>query len=154
MDEYGRYLPALNRFPSAKDNMGFKALADYIHNKGLKFGIHIMRGIPKFAVENKLPIKGTNDITADQIYSTEDQCKWLQDNYTILADKPGAQEYYNSLFELYADWGVDFVKVDDLSAPIYHGGEVELIRNAIDHCGRPIVLSTSPVQLPLMRPNM
>lgn len=148
IDEYGRYLPAVNRFPSAKDGKGFKELADYIHGKGLKFGIHIMRGIPKEAVENKLPIKGTDGITADQIYSTELQCQWLRDNYTIVADKPGAQEYYNSIFDMYADWGVDFIKIDDLSRP-YHQGEIELIRNAIDNCGRPIVLSTSPGETPI-----
>lgn len=149
LDEYGRYMPAVNRFPSAADGKGFKALADYVHSKGLKFGIHIMRGVPKVAVENKLPIKGTNGITADQIYTTENQCRWLKDNYTIVADKPGAQEYYNSIFELYASWGVDFVKIDDLSAPIYHAGEVELIRKAIDNCGRPMVLSTSPGATPV-----
>ncbi len=149
LDEFGRYLPALNRFPSAAGDKGFKELADYIHGKGLKFGIHIMRGVPKAAVEKKLPVKGTDGITADQIYSPEDQCKWLGDNYTIVADRPGAQEYYNSIFELYAGWGVDFIKVDDLSAPIYHKDEIELIRNAIDHCGRPIVLSTSPGETPI-----
>jgi hypothetical protein len=101
------------------------------------------------AVENKLHVKGAKGITADQIYSTENQCKWLRDNYTILADKPGAQEYYNSLFDMYAEWGVDFVKIDDLSAPIYHASEIELIRNAIEQCGRPIVLSTSPGPTPL-----
>ncbi|MFI0430581.1 glycoside hydrolase family 27 protein [Mariniflexile sp. HMF6888] len=149
MDEYGRYMPAVNKFPSAKNGDGFKDLADYVHSKGLKFGIHIMRGIPKTAVENKLPIKGTNGITADQIYSTENQCKWLKDNYTIVANKPGAQEYYNSIFELYASWGVDFIKIDDLSAPIYHKDEIELIRKAIDNCGRNIVLSTSPGETPV-----
>ena len=148
MDEYGRYLPAQNRFPSATKEDGFKALADYIHSKGLKFGIHIMRGIPKEAVKNKLPIKGTDGITADQIYTIENQCKWLKDNFTIVADKPGAQEYYNSIFELYAEWGVDFIKIDDLSAPIYHEKEIELIRNAIDNSGRAIVLSTSPGATP------
>jgi len=149
IDEYGRYLPATNRFPSTGDGAGFKELADYVHKKGLKFGIHIMRGIPKVAVENKLPIKGSDGITADQIYSTENQCKWLKDNYTIIASRAGAQEYYNSIFELYAEWGVDFIKIDDLSAPIYHKEEVELIRNAIDHCGRPMVLSTSPGPTPV-----
>ncbi len=148
MDEYGRYQPAINRFPSAKEGKGFKILADYVHSKGLKFGIHIMRGIPKEAVTKKLPVKGTNGITADQIYSTELQCKWLKDNYTIVADKPGAQEYYNSIMELYASWGVDFIKVDDLSRP-YHLGEIELIRKAIDKCGRPIVFSTSPGETPI-----
>ncbi len=148
IDEYGRYLPAVNRFPSAANGKGFQELANYIHNKDLKFGIHIMRGIPKVAVENKLPVKGTDGITADQIYSTELQCPWLRDNYTIVADKTGAQEYYNSIFDMYADWGVDFVKVDDLSRP-YHQSEIELIRNAIDQCGRPIVLSTSPGETPI-----
>lgn len=148
IDEYGRYQPAVNRFPSAENGKGFKTLADYVHAKGLKFGIHIMRGIPKVAVENKLPILGTDGITADQIYSAELQCPWLKDNYTIVADKPGAQEYYNSIFNMYAGWGVDFVKVDDLSRP-YHKAEIELIRNAIDQCGRPIVLSTSPGATPI-----
>jgi alpha-galactosidase len=153
IDKFGRYQPAVNRFPSANNEKGFKELANYIHKKGLKFGIHIMRGVPKLAVENKLPIKGTNGITADQIYSTENQCKWLRDNYTIDANKPGAQEYYNSIFELYANWGVDFIKIDDLSAPIYHKDEIELIRKAIDKCGRPIVLSTSPGETPIADAN-
>ena len=148
MDEYGRYLPYAGRFPSAADGKGFKALADYVHTKGLKFGIHIMRGIPVEAVKRKLPIKDANGVTADQIYTTNLQCPWLRDNYTILADKPGAQEYYNSILDLYASWGVDFIKVDDLSRP-YHQGEIELIRKAIDRTGRPIVLSTSPGETPV-----
>ncbi|SER60812.1 glycoside hydrolase family 27 protein [Pedobacter rhizosphaerae] len=152
MDEYGRYLPYDGRFPSAPGGKGFKALADYVHNKGLKFGIHIMRGIPVEAVKRKLPIKGTQGITADQIYTTDLQCKWLRDNYTIVADKPGAQEYYNSILELYASWGVDFIKVDDLSRP-YHKGEIELIRKAIDRTGRKIILSTSPGETPVADAN-
>lgn len=149
LDEYGRYQPAVNRFPSAKDGKGFKELADYVHKKGLKFGIHIMRGIPKEAVAKKLPIKGTNGITADKIYTDSIQCTWLRDNYTIL-DMPGAQEYYNSIFELYASWGVDFIKIDDLSRP-YHQTEIEMIRKAIDKSGRKIVLSTSPGETPVAK---
>lgn len=147
IDKFGRFLPALNRFPSAANGKGFKDLAKYIHNKGLKFGIHIMRGIPTIAVKQKMPILGTK-YTADQIYSTDLQCKWLTDNYTIDATKPGSQEYYNSLMALYAGWGVDFIKVDDLSRP-YHQAEIELIRKAIDKTGRKIVLSTSPGETPL-----
>lgn len=149
LDEYGRYQPAVNRFPSAKDGKGFKELADYVHKKGMKFGIHIMRGIPKEAVAKKLPIKGTNGITADKIYTDSIQCTWLRDNYTIL-DVPGAQEYYNSIFELYASWGVDFIKIDDLSRP-YHQTEIEMIRKAIDKSGRKIVLSTSPGETPVAK---
>lgn len=147
-DEYGRYIPSPTRFPSSANGNGFKPLSDYVHNLGLKFGIHIMRGVPKVAINNKLPIKGTDGITADQIYSTAYECTWLQDNYTIDASKAGAQEYYNSIFELYAEWGVDYVKIDDLSRP-YHDKEIELIRNAIDNCGRPMVLSMSPGATPL-----
>ena len=147
-DEYGRYTPALNRFPSAANGVGFKALADYVHGLGLKFGIHIMRGLPKIAAEKKLPVKGTNGITCDMIASNDSACTWLRDNYKVDYRKPGAQEYYNSIFDLYAQWGVDFVKVDDLSRP-YHTAEIEMIRHAIDQCGRPIVLSISPGETPL-----
>ena len=98
--------------------------------------------------EDLLNLSPKNDITADQVYSTALQCEWLRDNFTVLADKPGAQEYYDSIFELYAQWGVDFIKIDDLSRP-YHEDEINLIRNAIDKCGRKIVLSTSPGETPI-----
>jgi hypothetical protein len=140
MDEYGRYLPAMNRFPSSANGKGFKPIADYIHSKGLKFGIHMMRGIPLIAVNRNTPILGTN-IKAQDIYTPEGQCRWLKDNYTVDSKKEGAQAYYNSLFQLYASWGLDFVKVDDLAG---HLPEIEMVRKAIDNCGRPIVLSISP----------
>ena len=148
LDQYGRFVPAPNRFPSAAGGRGFKPLADYLHAQGLKFGIHLMRGVPVQAVQRKLPIKGAAGRTAADIYSPQGQCRWLHDMYTVVADRPGAQQYYNSLFELYASWGVDFVKVDDLSEP-YHAGEIELIRRAIDRTGRRMVLSLSPGETPL-----
>jgi hypothetical protein len=148
MDDYGRFIPSEARFPSSAYGKGFKPLADYIHSKGLKFGIHIMRGIPKMAVEKNTLILGTNIHAAD-ICNTDLLCKWLADMYTVDATKTGAQEYYNSLFSLYASWGLDFVKVDDLSRP-YHQDEIELIRRAIDKTGRPIVLSTSPGETPIV----
>ena len=147
MDNYGRLLPAVNRFPSSADGEGFKPLADYIHSRGLKFGIHIMRGIPKLAVEKNTLVSGSN-VRAKDIYNTDVLCLWLGDMYSVDSSKPGAQEYYNSLFNLYASWGVDFIKVDDLSRP-YHKDEIEMIRKAIDSCGRPIVLSTSPGETPI-----
>ena len=142
MDEYGRLLPAENRFPSSKNGNGFKAVGDYLHQKNMKFGIHIMRGIARQAVKANTPIKGAEYYAAD-IAKKIDTCKWNNNMYGVDPTKPGAQEYYNSLFDLYADWGVDFVKVDDISAPTYHAKEIELIRNAIDQCGRPMVLSLS-----------
>lgn len=147
MDEYGRLTPATNKFPSAANGMGFKPLADYIHSKGLKFGIHLMRGIPVEAVKKNTPVMGTK-FSARDIFSEELQCDWLRDMYTVVAEKPGAQEYYNSLFKMYAAWEVDYVKIDNLSRP-YHQKEIELIRNAIDNCGREMVFSTSPGATPV-----
>lgn len=153
MDEYGRLLPAENRFPSAAGGKGFRPIADQIHAKGLKFGIHIMRGIPRQAVHADTPVKGT-EFTAKDIAHPYSRCCWNTDMYGLDATKPGAQEYYDSLLELYASWGVDFIKVDDICVKYdrpgdertleYGKDEIELLRHAIDRCGREIVLSLSP----------
>lgn len=144
MDEFGRLLPATNRFPSAMNGIGFKSLGDYVHAKGLKFGIHLMRGIPRQAVRENTLVKGTN-FRARDIANTNSICEWNPDMFGVDMTKPGAQAYYDSVFELIASWGVDYVKVDDLSRP-YHANEkeVEAIRKAIDRTGRPMVLSLSP----------
>ena len=147
MDEYGRLMPAVTRFPSATDSKGFKPLSDYVHSLGLKFGIHILRGIPKQAIRENVKIKGT-DIGAAQIADFGSVCEWNGDMCGIDMAREGAQEYYNSIFELYAEWGVDFVKVDDIARP-YHKSEVEAVRKAIENSGRDIVLSLSPGAAPL-----
>lgn len=144
MDEWGRLLPAENRFPSAMGGEGFKPLANYVHSLGLKFGIHLMRGIPRLAVERNLPVKGTN-VRAQDIANKSSICPWNPDMYGVDMSKPGAQDYYDSVFALIASWGVDYVKVDDISRPYHdHEKEIEAIRKAIDRTGRPIVLSLSP----------
>lgn len=152
MDEYARLMPAVNRFPSAEGGKGFKPLGEKIHDLGLKFGIHIMRGIPRVAVHNNLPILGTSK-TARDIAHTNSICPWNTDMYGLNPNADGAQEYYNSLFELYASWGVDFVKVDDIGAsrlyPPLHGAEIKMLRKAIDNCGRDMVLSLSPGPAPI-----
>ena len=152
MDEYSRLIPALKKFPSSSDGRGFKPLADYVHAKGLKFGIHIMRGIPKQAVRDNTAILGTDARAAD-IANTRSTCPWNPDMYGVDMSKPGAQAYYDSLFELYASWGVDFVKVDDIARPYdeVQKAEIEAIRKAIDKTGRPIVLSLSPGDTPIER---
>lgn len=144
MDAHGRLLPAPNRFPSSTDGRGFKPLADYVHGLGLKFGVHLMRGIPRQAVEKNLPIVGTT-YRAQDIADRANTCPWNPDMYGVDVTKPGAQEYYDSVFALFAAWGVDFVKVDDISRPyLEHQDEIEAVRRAIDRTGRPIVLSLSP----------
>lgn len=149
IDEYSRLLPDPERFPSSADGAGFKPLADYIHSLGLKFGIHIMRGIPRIAAHLHSRVKGCRD-TADIIANPASICGWNPDMYGI-RDLPAGQAYYDSLLELYASWEVDFIKCDDIcntnlykENPYSARREIEMLSAAISRCGRPIVLSLSP----------
>ena len=149
MDGFGRLLPAVNRFPSAAGGAGFRTLADYVHSLGLKFGIHIMRGLPRMAAHRLLPI-------ADSPYfchtaaDPKSICMWNPDMYGLRCDTPDAAAYYRSIFRLYAEWGVDFVKCDDIAREYPRcRREIELISEACRSCGREIVLSLSPGPAPL-----
>jgi alpha-galactosidase len=149
LDQYGRFVPAVNRFPSAANGQGFKPLADYVHSKGLKFGIHIMRGIPREAVDKNLPIEGSKYHAAD-VADKVNVCHWkdMEDTYGVDMSRPGAQDYYDSIARLYASWGVDFVKADDMSRP-FRGPEIHALSIALKKTGRPIVLSLSPGPAPI-----
>lgn len=149
MDEYGRLQPDPERFPSSAGGAGFRHLADYVHSLGLKFGIHIMRGIPRAAAHNHMPVKGCNATAAD-IANPFSICGWNPDMYGV-RDMPEGQAYYDSLLELYASWGVDFIKCDDIcNTNIYPHNpysarrEIEMLASAIKKCGREVVLSLSP----------
>jgi alpha-galactosidase len=143
IDDYGRYMPATNRFPSSAGGAGFRPLADYVHSLGLKFGIHILRGIPKRAVERNLPIAKSSFHAVDAADPSE-TCPWNPDNYGIDANRPGAQAYYDSIAGLYASWGVDLIKVDCIASHPYRGDEIRMIGEALHKTGRAIVLSLSP----------
>lgn len=148
MDRFGRYIPPVTRFPSAANDAGFKPLAAYVHSLGLKFGIHILRGIPKQGVAGNLPIEGSTYHASD-VADFSDTCPWNSDNYGIDSSKPGAQAYYDSIAQLYASWDVDFVKADCISSGPYKGEEIRLLSRAFEKTGRPIVLSLSPGPAPL-----
>lgn len=145
MDEYSRLLPDENRFPSARDGRGFAPLAEYVHGLGLKFGIHIMRGIPRRAAYLKTKIKGT-PYTANEVANPYSICAWNPDMYGVDVTSKGAQEYYDSLLELYAEWGVDFIKCDDICRMDAESSkdEIVMLHKAIEKCKRDIVLSLSP----------
>lgn len=136
LDEFGRLLPDPSKFPSSVKGAGFKPLADYIHSLGLKFGVHILRGIPWQAAEKNIKIKGTS-IGAASIAQPDKGCEWYDGIYGIDMSKPGAQEYYNSVFELFAQWGVDFVKADDMEEP-----DLIAVGKASRSCGRDMVISS------------
>ena len=150
IDEFGRLLPDPVKFPSSAGGKGFKPLADYIHSLGLKLGLHILRGIPWKAADMNLPVKGTS-VSAASIAQPDKGCVWYDGFYGVDMSKPGAQEYYNSQFELFAEWGIDFIKADDLvNIPELLG-----ISRAARSSGRKIVLSVVPdnIPFPVLREN-
>ncbi len=145
MDEYSRLYPCPVRFPSSAGGKGFKPLADYIHSLGLKFGIHIMRGIPRIAAHEHRAIMGSAR-TANEIADPSSICFWNPDMYGVHPDAEGAQEYYDSIMQLYAEWEVDFIKCDDICRMDMASSkqEIVMLHRAIERCGRDIVLSLSP----------
>ncbi|HEV2691282.1 MAG TPA: glycoside hydrolase family 27 protein [Verrucomicrobiae bacterium] len=140
-DAVSRLLPAPNRFPSATNGAGFKPLADKLHAMGLKFGIHVMRGIPRQAVLANTKILGGQFWAADA-GDQNDKCTWCPDMFGV-RDNAAGQAWYDSCVQLWASWGVDYIKVDDLSEP-YHASEIGQIRHALNKYGSKIVFSTSP----------
>jgi hypothetical protein len=135
IDEFGRFVPSKTYFPN-----GFNAIVEHANKHGVKFGLHMMRGIPREAVEKNLPIKGTKYFARD-IANVNDICNWSNLMYGIDMSKPGAQEYYNSVLELMASWGVEFVKYDDI---VHKPIEIEAVVSAIKKTGKRIYLSISP----------
>ena len=149
-DASGRLIPAENRFPSAANGAGFRPLADYIHSLGLKFGIHIMRGMPRMAAHRHLPIADAQGMFCHQAADPHSICMWNPDMYGLRCETPAAKAYYDSIFRLYAEWGVDFVKCDDIAREYPRcRREIELISQACRDCGREMVLSLSPGPAPL-----
>ncbi len=146
LDANGRFIPAVNRFPSAATD-GFKPLADYVHAQGLKFGIHILQGIPKAAVTSNAPIEGSSFHASDAA-NTAGTCQWNYDYYDV-QDNAAGQAYYDSIARLYAHWGVDLIKVDCIASRPYKGNEIRMLSTAIGKTGRPIALSLSPGAAPI-----
>lgn len=142
MDAHGRLVPDLGRFPSAAHGAGFAPLADRVHGLGLNFGIHVMRGIPRRAVALNAPIWGS-EVRAADVADPANVCAWNPHQLGLDHSRPGAQAYYDSLLALYAQWGVDFIKADDMLWP-YQDVEMEAFVRAIERCGRPMQLSLSP----------
>lgn len=145
MDAWGRLQPDVARFPSSVDGAGFGPLADAVHALGLRFGIHTMRGIPRRAVAQATPILGTagTDGTAADVADATNVCEWNPDMLGLNHAHPAAQAYYDSTLALYASWGVDFIKCDDMLWP-YQARDIEAYALAIERSGRTIELSLSP----------
>jgi len=156
LDAFGRCIPPTNRFPSATNDAGFKPLADQIHAMGLKFGIHIMRGIPRKAVEQNLPIAGSKYTAGQAVLPEGDPnrtCVWNHDMFGVDATTPAGQAWYATIARQYAAWGVDYIKCDDIAnlqrGRVYDAPEIEALSIALKNSGRSIILSLSPGATPV-----
>ena len=156
IDEFGRCIPATNRFPSAINGAGFKPLADKLHAMGLRFGIHIMRGIPRKAVERDLPIAGSKFTAAQAVLpegDTNRSCVWNRDMFGVDATTDAGKAWYASIAQQYATWGVDYIKCDDIAdmfrGRYYGGGEIEVLSTALRQSEHSIILSLSPGPSPV-----
>ena len=148
MDGWGRLQPDPDKFPSSAGGKGFGPIAEKVHAMGLKFGIHIMRGIPRLAAHQHLPVLGA-DVTADMVANPSSICGWNPDMYGV-RDTEAGQAWYDSIIRQYAEWGVDYIKCDDIcNTNLYPshfeaGHEIDMLKKALDKVDRDIVLSLSP----------
>ncbi len=142
VDPYGRWVIDSSKFPADGDTNGIKAVADYIHSLGLKFGIYVTPGISKQAVSKNTPIKGTPytaaQIAEPSIAENNYNCKGM---VRINFNKPGAQEYINSWVNMFAAWDVDYIKIDGISDQ--NVPDIKAWSEAIRQSGRPMVLDVT-----------
>lgn len=151
LDGYGRPWPHPEKYPSSRDGAGFRPLADHVHARGLKFGVHVLRGIPRQAVQHNLPILNSAQRAGD-VADKLNICPWVDVMWGLDMSQPGARAYYESVIALLAEWTVDFIKVDDIvgykqpgqALATYNARDVEAIRQGIDATGRPMIISISP----------
>lgn len=137
LDGYGRVLPSTTYFPH-----GFEPLVKRCRELGLKFGVHLMRGIPRKAYEENLPIAGTSYHARDIANTAAAaNCTWCTYNYAVDMTRPGAQEWYDGLIRHIVDMGAEVIKYDDI---VPYPAEVAAVAKAITRTGRPVLLSLSP----------
>ncbi|KAG8366015.1 hypothetical protein BUALT_Bualt17G0032200 [Buddleja alternifolia] len=155
IDEWGRMIPDPGRWPSSRDGKGFTHVAHKIHSMGLKFGIHIMRGISTQAFNANTPIL---DISTGKAYEEsgrqwhardigikERACAWMQNGFMSVNTKLGAgRAFLRSLHQQYADWGVDFVKHDCVFGEDFDLDEISYVSKVLTDLNRPILYSLSP----------
>lgn len=142
VDAYGRWVTDATKFPPRGDIEGMKVLGDYIHSLGFKFGMYVTPGISRQAVAKNTPIKGTQYTAAQIAVPSAAQANYnCKGMVGIDYSKPGAQEFTNSWVEMFAAWGVDYIKIDGVRNN--NAADVKAWSDAIRHSGRPMVLDVT-----------
>ncbi|CAA0829519.1 Melibiase family protein [Striga hermonthica] len=155
IDEWGRMVPDPQRWPSSNGGKGFGNVAQKVHSMGLKFGIHVMRGISTQAFYANTPIL---DITTGKAYEEngrkwyakdiglkERSCAWMKNGFMSVNTKLGAgRAFLRSLYHQYAEWGVDFVKHDCVFGKDMDLDEITYVSKVLEGFNRTILYSISP----------
>jgi hypothetical protein len=143
-DQYGRTLWNTTAFPH------FLQMIQQIHANGQKVGIYLLPGIGTTTVSQNLPIYGTSYHAQDIVAQPLTIGNGFGYGYKIDFSKPGAQEYINSIVNLYASWGIDYIKLDSVTPGSYNDNlninnipDVMAYSKAIGQSGRPIWLTIS-----------
>jgi alpha-galactosidase len=95
---------------------GFQSVIDHVHANGQKFGLYMIPGISPDIYNANLPIAGapgctTHDIAAQPLA----QADYWKIGYKIDFSNPCSQKYIDSVVDLLASWGVNFVKFDSVT---------------------------------------
>ncbi|KAJ9169452.1 hypothetical protein P3X46_017649 [Hevea brasiliensis] len=155
IDQWGRMIPDPDRWPSSKGGKGFTEVAKKVHSMGLKFGIHVMRGISTQAYNANTPILDTikggayedsgRQWRAQDIGIKERACAWMQHGFMSVNTKLEAgRAFLRSLYEQYAEWGVDFVKHDCVFGDDLDLEEITFVSEVLKKLDHPILYSLSP----------
>jgi hypothetical protein len=142
VDGYGRWVTDSQSFPpGVGGENGIAVVADYVHGLGLKFGIYVTPGISKQAVAAHTPVLGTH-YTADQIATTRSEANYNCSGMVGLNyQSPGAQAFVNSVVDEFAQWGVDFIKLDGIQD--HNAPDIRAWSGAIRQSGRPMQLDVT-----------
>ncbi|KAK8928861.1 Alpha-galactosidase [Platanthera zijinensis] len=155
LDEWGRLVPDPDRWPSSRSGQGFKEVAQKVHDMGLKFGIHLMRGISLEAVNSNRTIL---DVTTGLPYEEDGRtwlagdigmrdmpCGWMKNGFlSVNTDLGAGKAFLRSLYQQYADWDVDFVKLDCVFGDDLDKKQIITVSEILESLGRPILFSLSP----------
>ncbi|CAN1312928.1 Alpha-galactosidase mel1 [Linum perenne] len=155
IDKWGRMVPAPDRWPSANTGKGFVEVADKVHSLGLKFGIHVMRGLSRQAYDANTPIldiatgrayeESGREWRARDIGIKERSCSWMQNGFmSVNTSLPAGRAFLKSLYHQYADWGVDFIKHDCVFGEDFNLEEIRFVSGVLKQLDRPIIYSLSP----------
>jgi hypothetical protein len=134
LDRFGLPEPSRSAFPR-----GLVPLINETHRLGMKFGLHLMRGIARQTLQQDYRSR-RGEMLRD-ITLTERGCKWCPQNVGVDVSKPAGRRFYRDLILKLADWGVDFVKFDDITA---FPDEIDAVMDAVESLAPHLVVSLSP----------